>query len=1338
MAGLAILLSGFAGAANIPGGYPVPFARSEKPAGGSVSAGPAAELTAASDGIGGNGVKLLIPATPGGNIQLISKGVSLVTLYYAAWTPYYPWICSARTKGDSGLRDAAVSRQDGQYLYTGKIPMNRKGDAPVLVDYRQQIELEKNGRIRFTITVAVPKELAASFKSYGVGIELPWVFYQGTECRVNGKTIRFPSEKPEKNNAFLTEGLRGKDLVLQLNPVNAASYTVTVSRGASVGLISTPKLFMVKMMPDEQNQLVFSFDLGNFRTEAADRPKAYAGIDFQTSDRLDVPDYTECRNLLSNPSFEAGLRYYTFGPGIGSYEPGYEDKYTVDHTVGKFGKSSLRIKTLHPVMQFDMIRSFAYPVKNGADYTLSFYAKASSPGLGLDVVHTGDTILAKEIFPKGASNFRLTTDWKRYAIPFLSKSKGYAFSFQAPDNVEDGKIWIDGIQLEEGNQATDYVEKPVCAFLTTSAPDNFLTPEDKIDGILQLRTASPGRKGETKVSVRDFFYRDTDLGSFAFTTDDAGSAAIPLPLDKCLHGKKGVFVVRAETVLDGGRKNVDYFRFSVMDKMHGTHKNKGIFSFQSVMLPRCDAWLQRWEDIGLGSTNYMLYTPHDPRLFKLLEKHHIEFTGKQIEKHWGRPEGEITIQPYGAGTNRDEKVLASGFHDWDKVTPEREKMIEQAAYEYAGHYSWIHDWYLQGECKLRFKVLRDEKNEDFARLLVAVAKGVKRASPENQAYLTGGASHLTFGLGETEDYLKAVEKVAPGFKFDRIAIHAYNDLPENPDIDAGTKAFLDMLKAHGYGDVPVYYNEGGYWTPYNIPEWGLTSYDSNSMDHYHLWNPSYDMGWGERISAAFSVRGWLAALKYADRVKQYNLWRPWIYLDCDLKPMAIQKAANTLARLLGNADFVKDIRFAPESRSYLFRDADGCPVAAVWGYNESVDRGLKAPPVAELKFAPGKTPRVIDLMEDVDSSAEKDGTVRISLGPFPVFLNGRPGETASMEAALNNAVIADGSAVACPLEIRTDLTGSGLLDVVLRNQLSRNLVGIRLELDAPQGKIIRSDLTIPGNRSCKVGVKLSEPIADNRLMTLHLPYFLKIGDNSYRGDIDCSAFAVNRTFRPIKIDGDLSDWKDFPFIKMENRNNYVGKMGWIPRERIQGEVGYPGDFEAEFKAAWDPDYLYLGVRVTDDKFVHEKYEIASSRWHDDCLQLYLDTLNNGKDKSTQRMDEDDYNYDFFPEVSSGTMLVYRRFAPNMQLIGGLAAPKANTFDSTVKTAFRLTPDGYVYEIALPRNRIAPIRLQQGSVFGLGLYLPDRDDKNIKGALTLTPSGTTCYLRPNLWPTVILR
>ncbi len=138
--------------------------------------------------------------------------------------------------------------------------------------------------------------------------------------------------------------------------------------------------------------------------------------------------------------------------------------------------------------------------------------------------------------------------------------------------------------------------------------------------------------------------------------------------------------------------------------------------------------------------------------------------------------------------------------------------------------------------------------------------------------------------------------------------------------------------------------------------------------------------------------------------------------------------------------------------------------------------------------------------------------------------------------------------------------------------------------------------------------------------------------------------------------------------------------------------------------------------------------------------VYLDTLGDGKDRTNLRVDGDDYYYAFTPRESSTQAYVYCQEAANQQLGAGIDAIKANTSVPQIRTFFHKTATGYSYEIAFPQLTLQPIELRPGYVFGLGLYVVDKDEpgQNPKAALSLSsPPGSSCWRQANLWPQVVL-
>jgi len=89
----------------------------------------------------------------------------------------------------------------------------------------------------------------------------------------------------------------------------------------------------------------------------------------------------------------------------------------------------------------------------------------------------------------------------------------------------------------------------------------------------------------------------------------------------------------------------------------------------------------------------------------------------------------------------------------------------------------------------------------------------------------------------------------------------------------------------------VFWPEGMHYGPYTIPQWGIESASWLPPACWYYGALSYDMGWTEKVSAAWRARSWLVALKHQDRIKSFmsaahvNNFE----MDIHLTPFATQK-----------------------------------------------------------------------------------------------------------------------------------------------------------------------------------------------------------------------------------------------------------------------------------------------------------------------------------------------------------------------------------------------------------------------------------------------------------------
>ena len=429
-------------------------------------------------------------------------------------------------------------------------------------------------------------------------------------------------------------------------------------------------------------------------------------------------------------------------------------------------------------------------------------------------------------------------------------------------------------------------------------------------------------------------------------------------------------------------------------------------------------------------------------------------------------------------------------------------------------------------------------------------------------------------------------------------------------------------------------------------------------------------------------------------------------MDLSLTAFATQKAVNTLARLLGDSRFQKDIRFAPYVRCYLFEDAQKRPVAAVWSHDPRMDSGSLSGMTVSADFA-GETPEIFDFMEGARRPVfTPEGRLRFHVGPFPMFFRGKPGSLEKMAVAFMQAVPVEGSGQ-IPLEMSMRPTAPDSFRIELGNLLSRDFRG-EMTVNGKTEKI-----EVPSNGKKAIDEKLPGILRYDRMVSQKVDVTI---DRKMRGTLAFEGILCGR------ISG-APDWSRIPEVPFVNRIKPVS----------------PADFSGSYQIAWSDSALHIRVKITDDRFFHEEFPAPEKRWNNDSLQIFFDTLLNARLKKTRGYDNDDYEYAVFPNAAGTSARVWRSLQPDIQLTLGTTAPRSKAFEPEIPAKFMRTDTGYVYEVTFPAKYLLPIRLTKGSAFGFSLFVNDRDNTagRVKSALTLTPDGTPSYNTPHLWPVILL-
>ncbi len=1206
-------------------------------------------------------------------------------------------------------------------------------DYPAFRGVDQILEVLPDGRIAFSFRFNMPEPRGdKKFSVWSFLIELPENTWLDQTVKLDGKTRALdrkfkmygpPAKNPQAEWIFCEKDPAKRFSAKTFNTENAGMRLYYRGK-AGFGFY-----FVIPKEKGKFNKVYF-----DFRQGAESTGEIRGGVDFKKQENMVLPDISH-KNMITNPSFERGWDgwHSKFGghEGWNSFE--WDPPFSLDDKVAYEGKHSLRfnIRTDNNWCSANPTFGPINLVLEPGFYTLSFYAKGA-PGkkttlLGwLPCFQTGSTWQA--INNNTARwKFSITDQWKRYQITFEVK-RGEPLTypvFYARDPSRKCFLWLDAFQLEKGKQATAYAPPPAEGRLITSSPDNFISSKDKIDGRLRIITAKPEASGKVRITVKNFFGEILLDQTREFKTGKDRTAELVLPLDE-LPGL-GVFVVKAEYALADGGKAYDFRRYAKVEFQLAPKPNKRVFSFDYSDTSRSYNFLkklERWQKLGIGAKHHV--GNRSKAVFDAYRKFGIEpLVNTMLNYKYGVRQGarvehffilDTPAPPSSVRDLKDPRILVRDFHlDSDgTITPAYLEKLKQAVKKMAAKYPHVPLWGLGGELTAKLPNdwwgmgdTRQDAIRKLALLLKAFAEGVREGNPKAKIFQDDPWNmNPRGGIEETDLLLTECTKL--GLRFDVIAIHTYRHAPEDPDTDSDAQVLLEMLKKHGYGNTPVIWPEGMHWGPFNIPQWGTASSASDSEPH--CWRGrllSYDMGWTEKKSAAWYMRSWLVALKYADRVLGATAGNTGnnCYMDYQLTPYASQLMPNTLCAILGDAKFKKDVRFIPYIRTYIFEDAQKRPVAVAWCHKEEVDDGSADAPVASADFGD-----ILESVKDIMNSdrAFKPGVMEFPVSTFPVFFRGKPGTLKQMIAAFEKAKLVSGSAVPV-VSVSVHPADSRNLNVTLENRTSNEFTGkfngelLRIPTLKKMQKLIPAKKTIKADSISRQQGEIR--IESDTGAKYDYPY-------------DFEALLVKKV--PDGVTIDTLDWNKLPAVKFTRKLGKTVNTG-------------------TFRAGWNRLGFFIEAKIKDPKFIHVEYpEGPGHRWLNDCLQVYFDTFANARQRMSKGYDEDDYEYAVFPNSKGDSAQVFRLRTVDSQLGLATQAPKDKTFAPDMPCCFTNKDGVLTYRVFFPAKYLLPMQMQKGWVFGFGLFAMDSDrPKAENGALTLSSDGGGCHNRPHTWPLAVL-
>jgi len=257
-------------------------------------------------------------------------------------------------------------------------------------------------------------------------------------------------------------------------------------------------------------------------------------------------------------------------------------------------------------------------------------------------------------------------------------------------------------------------------------------------------------------------------------------------------------------------------------------------------------------------------------------------------------------------------------------------------------------------------------------------------------------------------------------------------------------------------------------------------------------------------------------------------------------------------------------------------------------------------------------------------------------------------------------------------------------EVTFRNLLSKPFSGSASVSFAHATEKV--PLELGGAAWLKRAIKANVGFEKDRLDVFTLETTLEgLGNQPNQTTISYPVMFVSK-FVP-EVDGDLGDWQDRPFIPLN--------------------AGETKPLSASIKLAWDDSHLYLAAKVNDKSpMVASRQQIMEGKGAD-MLGICLDLLSNGRLKADLApFDDDNYCYEFMPSPGEKEGIAFCNYAPVTQADSGKIAPRKGLFDERITVMCKRRTDGYVYEIAIPKTRLMPLRFGKGTAFGFNAAAVD--------------------------------
>lgn len=1182
------------------------------------------------------------------------------------------------------------------------------------VDYARSFA-EVNGGVLVDVAI---ERLNPSVTAVRHFIHLDFDRFKGRKVSWGGKTVALPTEKLTED--ALTSSSGGDDQRLEV-------VRLALEPGLELGIKFLMPVGETKLRgcPPKKDSFCLEQDVKGLRLlffvcllkSGEEFPSPVEAVAEVTPDRGNL--------LKEGASFETGPDGIHVQRALFQRGRLVRNRFipTYDSTTAAHGKFSLKLYARgvekngkHIRCSRELVIFNRVELKPDRQYTLSAWMKTDVP-----------KTRAAFIWPGKTRAHTVTDEWKRYSIlhktpAIFPESAYYAVGVAVVSmSPRDAAIWVDGMQLEEGDKMTDF--QPSTDFEVgaevTAKYKLFRRGEPAVVTLRFRNNTAKPVAGNVSYVIRDYWEQAAAEGAMAINVPPQGNYACTIDAGALPCGYYRGYV----TAPGGEVEEVIFGVFAPMplEKLP-TDWPMG-FYFRAEKNP-----IMRQLGFGWAVTQYPFNFYEVNREEGKFDFAEADRLVECAEANGLRVAGGLGYQRFVTRYNAlpewaREKTIAAKhgrpFH-WPKEDALR-NYIRAVTRRYRGK---VNHWEFFSE----FNTHLDP--EQILPLMKIAYEAAKEGNPDCVVVASGTTSDMGFKpMPWVRKYL-----ALGGWKYiDALSFHMYGNEPPEATKTVGVDAIIEEakreLKKHGQS-MPLWHSEKGIsgYSGYsqrklNVPKecWGSVSHfveDFKAKSEYVIRDILFISALG---NGPYFPHG---AVPNDIRTQSYS--KPSVYplVEYDQSPRPELMAINGLARMLkGRSHGRGQLNWGGINRCLLHSGDEGA-LASIWNWK---GRSKIAVPVKDHEF------RLCDYFgEPIKTEPDKNGEIVIDLAPAPKYLV-FPGLDAEAARSIMQSIRQlEGKVmeVAAGLGFRD---GRPVAEFLIKNVGAAMLAGGIKITAVPEGwKAEDAAVGFEKIRPGEIGTA-EVPFAQYALLprggrvsalldkeVIHIPILPFIDKALLKEVLAPSGSMASYAVGPgsIKLDGDLSEWD-------EKGTTGVGSLTRVFGDKFVWKG--VSDLSATVRARWDGDNLYFAARIYDDKFVQPNTAYAA--YDADSIELYLnldlsDDELAEKSGKTNYKNKDDFQCWFAP---------FAKGSPDAPTVSwGKTRVRAKT-----TVASKRMEDGYTFEIAIPCATFRDFAGQKGKTIGFTYMVNDADVKLNKCHL-IWAGGFGNHKYPSQWGRMTFR